>query len=119
MPIVYPLIITLGYDPIWFGVILVLFIEMCCITPLVGVNLYTIHGLAPERPLSDVIMGSLPFFILMIVAPVLLTAFPVIATWLPYSMAHFRLYIGEYGGHCQFESKQRLYTVTDIRFWPT
>lgn len=90
MPIVYPLIITLGYDPIWFGVILVLFIEMCCITPLVGVNLYTIHGLAPERPLSDVIMGSLPFFILMIVAPVLLTAFPVIATWLPYSMAHFR-----------------------------
>jgi len=86
LPVVFPIIISLGYDPIWFGVIVVVLIEMAMITPPIGLNLYTIHGIHPDRPLSDVIKGSMPFFFIMILAIVILTAFPVIVTWLPSTM---------------------------------
>ena len=86
LPIVFPIVIALGHDPIWFGIALVILIEMAALTPPVGLNLYTIHGLRPDHPISEVIVGSMPFFLLMIVALIILTAFPIIATWLPSTM---------------------------------
>jgi tripartite ATP-independent transporter DctM subunit len=86
LPIVFPIIISLGYDPIWFGIIVVILVEIAMITPPIGLNVYTIHGLRPNLPLSDVVLGSMPFMCIMIVALALLTAFPDIATWLPSTM---------------------------------
>lgn len=83
LPVVFPIIVELGFDPIWFGIALVVLIEMAALTPPVGLNLYTIHGLRPDRPMGEVIQGSLPFFLLMCIALAILTAFPTIATWLP------------------------------------
>ena len=56
------------------------------LTPPVGLNIYVIHGLSPERPITDVIRGSMPFFICQVLGLVLLTAFPQIALWLPGTM---------------------------------
>ena len=86
LPIVFPIIVSLGYDPVWFGIIVVILVEIAMITPPIGLNVYTIHGIRPDQPLSDVIMGSLPFMGIMILALALLTAFPDIATWLPSTM---------------------------------
>ena len=86
IPVVFPIILRLGYDPIWFGIALVMLVEMAMITPPVGLNLFTIHGIRPERPLSDVIRGSMPFLLMMIIGLAILTIFPAIATWLPSTM---------------------------------
>jgi tripartite ATP-independent transporter DctM subunit len=86
IPVVYPIVLRLGYDPIWFGVALVMLVEMAMITPPVGLNLFTIHGIRPERPLSEVVRGSMPFLIMMFVGLAIITAFPAIATWLPSTM---------------------------------
>lgn len=86
MSVVHPIILSLGFDSIWFGIALVVLIEMAALTPPVGLNLYVIHGLRPDRPMTEVIIGSMPFFLLMIVALAIITAFPTIATWLPSTM---------------------------------
>ena len=86
LPIVFPIIVSLGYDPIWFGIVVVILVEIAMITPPIGLNVYTIHSIQPDKPLSDVILGSLPFMGIMILALALLTAFPDIATWLPSTM---------------------------------
>ncbi len=86
MAVIFPIIVSLGYDPIWFGIVLVVLIEMAQITPPVGLNLYTIHALCPDRPMGEVIRGSMPFFLIMLLALIILTAFPIIATWLPATM---------------------------------
>lgn len=89
LPVVYPVIIKLGYDPIWFGVALTIMVEMALIHPPVGLNLFVIHGIRPKEPFSDVVWGSLPFLIVMFLALAILTAFPGIATWLPATMKSF------------------------------
>ena len=61
-------------------------IEMALITPPVGLNVYVIHGLCPDCPMSKVFRGIIPFFFLMLVGLAIVTAFPVIATWLPATM---------------------------------
>ena len=86
VPFVLPIVIGLGYDPIWFGIIIVIVVEMALITPPVGLNVYIIHGLRPNRPISDVFMGAMPFLGVMVLALILLTLFPTIATWLPSTM---------------------------------
>ena len=86
LPVVIPILISQGYDLIWFGIALVVLIEMAALTPPVGLNLYTIHGLRPDRPISEVIIGSMPFFLLQIVGLSIITVFPMIATWLPSTM---------------------------------
>lgn len=86
LPVVIPILISQGYDLIWFGIALVVLIEMAAITPPVGLNLYTIHGLRPDRPITEVIVGSMPFFLMQIVGLAIITAFPMIATWLPSTM---------------------------------
>ncbi len=86
LPIVFPIVVSLGYDPVWFGIIVVILVEIAMITPPIGLNVYTIHGLRPDQPLSDVVLGSMPFMLIMVLALALLTAFPDIATWLPSTM---------------------------------
>jgi tripartite ATP-independent transporter DctM subunit len=83
LPIVFPIIVNLGHDPVWFGIIIVILVEMGMITPPVGLNVYTIHGIRPDEPLSQVVLGSLPFVLIMATAIALLTLFPSIATFLP------------------------------------
>lgn len=83
IPIFYPVIIGLGYDPIWFGVMVVLVTQMGVITPPVGVNVYVVSGIERSIPLQTVFRGTMPFLIALFAACVLLMVFPQLATWLP------------------------------------
>ena len=80
IPIFYPVVVGLGYDPIWFGVIIVLVTQMGVITPPVGVNVYVVSGMDRGVSLQDVFKGALPFLAALIAAALLLVAFPGIAT---------------------------------------
>jgi tripartite ATP-independent transporter DctM subunit len=82
-PVLYPLIIGLGFDPIWFGIIMTLNMEMGLITPPVGLNLYVLKGIAPDIPLKDILIGTLPYVGVLAVAIVILSIFPDLVTWLP------------------------------------
>jgi len=83
IPIFYPVIKELGYDLIWFGVMIVVVTQMGVITPPVGVNVYVVGGMARDVPLEKVFRGSLPFLVALVIAAAILTAFPQIATFLP------------------------------------
>ena len=82
VPLLYPVLLQYGIDPIWFGVILVIFIEMGQISPPIGINLFVIQGIWNGK-LSDVVMGTIPFHLIMFVLLLLLVIFPEIAMWLP------------------------------------
>lgn len=84
IPIFYPIVLSFGYDPVWFGVIIVLITQMGIITPPVGVNAYIIKGLAPHITLEEVFVGIIPFLIALIIGTGLIIAFPTICTFLPY-----------------------------------
>ena len=83
IPIFFPIVEKLGFDPIWFGVIIVLVGEMGVITPPVGVNVFVIKGIAPDIPLENIFRGILPFLVALILFTALLMVFPQIATFLP------------------------------------
>jgi len=83
IPIFYPVILGLGYDPIWFGVMIVLVTQMGVITPPVGVNVYVVSGIDRSIPLQTVFRGAMPFLFALFAACGLLMAFPQLATWLP------------------------------------
>lgn len=83
IPILYPIVTELGYDPIWFGVMIVLAAELGVITPPVGVNVYVIKGVAPDVPLHRIFAGIWPFLLAEIVCIVILLFAPDIATFLP------------------------------------
>jgi len=83
IPILYPVLIALNVDLIWFGVIIVLMGEMGVITPPVGVNVFVIKGIAPDIPIETIFKGIFPFLIAMIICTLILMAFPQIATFLP------------------------------------
>jgi C4-dicarboxylate transporter DctM subunit len=82
-PILMPIITKAGFDPVWFGVILTVNMELGLITPPVGLNLYVINGIVPDVDLRTVLRGAVPFMGCMIVGMALLCLFPEIATWLP------------------------------------
>lgn len=82
-PILLPIITAAGFDPIWFAVILTINMEIGLISPPVGLNLYVINGIAPDIPLKTILLGSLPYVGCMVLAIILLSVFPGIATWLP------------------------------------
>ena len=86
LPVVMPIIIKLGFDPIWFGVIMVIVLEIGLITPPVGMNVYVVKGVAPQVPMHHIFIGILPFLAAMFVCVGLLIAFPQIALWLPATM---------------------------------
>ena len=84
IPIFFPVVVdTLGYDPIWFGVVVVLVVAMGVITPPVGMNVYIVKGVAPEIPLETIFKGIWPFLGTIIILLILLMIFPGIATFLP------------------------------------
>ena len=86
IPVVFPLLVFLGIDPIWFGIFPVLMMEMALITPPMGLNLYVVQGVRGQGSITDVFMGVLPFIICMLAMVLLLLAFPQLATWLPSAM---------------------------------
>jgi C4-dicarboxylate transporter DctM subunit len=83
IPIFYPVVTTLGYDPIWFGVIIVLVTEMGVITPPVGINVYVVAGVARDVPLHVIFKGATHLLMALLATAVLLILFPQIATYLP------------------------------------
>jgi C4-dicarboxylate transporter, DctM subunit len=83
IPVVFPLIIHLGIDPVWFGIFLVLMMEIGLITPPIGMNLYIVQGVRGTGSIMEVINGSLPFVVLMLLFVGALIAFPEMALWLP------------------------------------
>lgn len=83
IPIITPIIVNLGYDPIWFGILLIVLIEMALITPPVGLNLYVVQGIRGHGSLNDVIVGATPFVVAMFFMVVLLVAFPQLALYIP------------------------------------
>jgi tripartite ATP-independent transporter DctM subunit len=82
-PILLPIILSAGFDPIWFAVILTINMEIGLISPPVGLNLYVINGIAPDIKLKTILVGSLPYVGCMVLAIILLCLFPGLATWLP------------------------------------
>ena len=87
IPIFFPVIQKLGFDPIWFGIIVVMVVELGLITPPVGMNVFIIKGMAADVPLGKIYRGVLPFVIAQIMLIAIIVAFPEIATWLPSTAA--------------------------------
>lgn len=83
LPILYPIIRQLGFDPIWFNVVLLINMELALITPPIGMNLFVIQGISPESKMQQIIYGAMPFAALMVLEIALLCFFPEIVTWLP------------------------------------
>ncbi|WP_419913903.1 TRAP transporter large permease [Hoeflea sp.] len=83
VPLLLPLIQSYGFDPLWFGVLIVILIEVGMITPPFGINLFVLQGIRTRGGLEDVIIGVIPFCAIMLLMVGLLTAFPELATWLP------------------------------------
>ena len=83
LPVIFPVVTAMGYDPVWFGVAFVIIMEVGLLTPPVGLNLYVIHGISKHRPFSEVAIGSAPFFVVMLLALAIVHAFPQLSLWLP------------------------------------
>jgi C4-dicarboxylate transporter DctM subunit len=86
MPVLFPLVTQLGFDPIWFGVVMTLNMEMGLITPPVGLNLYVVQGIAPQIPMRDILLGVLPYVVVLALGIVALILVPDVVTWLPNQM---------------------------------
>jgi TRAP-type C4-dicarboxylate transport system permease large subunit len=82
-PILLPIITAAGFDPIWFGVIITINMEIGLIHPPVGLNLYIVNSIAPDVPVTKIMYGTIPYVLCMMLAIVILCVFPEIATWLP------------------------------------
>ena len=83
LPALYPSIIAMNFDPIWFGVIVVILMEMGQITPPVGMNVFGLAAVAKHVPMQNIFRHVLPFFLAMLALVIILTIFPALATWLP------------------------------------
>jgi len=86
LPILFPAVASLGFDPIWFGVLIVFLMEYGMVTPPFGMNLFVLKGIVPEAPLSEIIRGVTPFLLAGLLILVLLVAFPQLSLWLPSMM---------------------------------
>ena len=82
-PILYPIIKAAGFDPVWFGVILTINMEIGLIHPPVGLNIYIVKSIAPDVPVTRIMWGTIPYVACMMLQIVILCVFPEIATWLP------------------------------------
>lgn len=83
LPILFPLIMQLGFDPIWFNVVMLLNLELALITPPVGMNLFVLQGISPDSKMTQIIKGVIPFGAAMALEILILCFFPELATWLP------------------------------------
>ncbi|MEO1551304.1 MAG: TRAP transporter large permease [Pseudomonadota bacterium] len=82
-PLITPIVVALGFDPVWFGILLMVLLETALITPPIGINLYVVQGIRKSGAMIDVIRGALPFVLTMFVMLALLLLFPGLALWLP------------------------------------
>lgn len=83
LPVIFPVIVALHFHPIWFGVVAILMMEAGLITPPVGLNVYTLAGIAKDIPMTEIFKGSVPFLFAIIAVAIVLTIFPKIALFLP------------------------------------
>jgi C4-dicarboxylate transporter, DctM subunit len=82
-PLFLPILVSSGYNPIWYGVMLIINIEIAFVTPPVGMNLYVIKSIAPEVPLGTIIKGSIPFLLIALFGIFMIAVFPQLTLWLP------------------------------------
>lgn len=82
-PVLLPLIVGMGYDPLWFGIVLVMNLEIAVVTPPVGLNLYTLRGVCPFLRIEEIVRSSLPFVLIQILVLLVFVMFPAISLWLP------------------------------------
>lgn len=82
-PLITPIVVALGFDPVWFGILLMVLLETALITPPIGINLYVVQGVREKGQLSDVMIGAAPFVVTMFAMIAMLLIFPEIALWLP------------------------------------
>jgi len=85
LPIIFPVIMTLGYDPIWFGAMFIMNMEVCVISPPIGLNLFVLQGVSGEK-IETIVKGVLPFIGIIILGMLIVALFPQLATWLPSTM---------------------------------
>ncbi|MEP4190256.1 MAG: TRAP transporter large permease subunit, partial [Sneathiella sp.] len=83
IPITAPIVIAAGFDPVWFGILLMILIETALVTPPIGLNLYVVQGIRKSGSINDVILGAIPFVFAMLVMIGLLILFPDMALFLP------------------------------------
>lgn len=83
LPILFPLVTSLGFDPIWFNVVMAVNLELALITPPVGMNLFVLQGISPDSKMTQIVQGVIPFGLAMALEILLLCFFPQLATWLP------------------------------------
>jgi C4-dicarboxylate transporter, DctM subunit len=86
VPIVFPVVTALGFDPIWFGIIIVMTVELGLIHPPVGMNVFVIKSVIKDVNMSTIFVGVLPFVVTDLIRLVTLILFPLLATWLPQRM---------------------------------
>jgi len=86
VPIIFPVVTNLGFDPIWFGVIIVMTVELGLIHPPVGMNVFVIKSVVKDVSFATIFLGVIPFVITDLIRLAILIAFPVLATWLPQHM---------------------------------
>jgi TRAP-type C4-dicarboxylate transport system permease large subunit len=86
MPVFFPIVVHLGFDPVWFGIIIVCVVEIGLISPPVGMNMFVLKTLLPEVPTGTVFRGVMPFMWADVARLAILVAFPIIALWLPRMM---------------------------------
>ena len=82
-PLITPIVVALGFDPVWFGILLMVLLETALITPPIGINLYVVQGIRGRGEMLDVMKGAAPFVLTMFAMIVLLLIFPDIALWMP------------------------------------
>jgi tripartite ATP-independent transporter DctM subunit len=83
VPVFFPLVVHLGFDPIWFGILVVVVVEIGLISPPVGMNLFVLNALLPQVPTATLFRGVMPFFVADVIRLAILIAFPAISLWLP------------------------------------
>jgi len=83
IPIIVPMVLAQGYDAVWFGILMIVLIEMALITPPVGLNLYVVQGARKSGNIGEVMLGAAPYALVMLIMAFALIAFPQIALWLP------------------------------------
>jgi tripartite ATP-independent transporter DctM subunit len=87
VPIIAPIMFKAGYDPVWFGILIILLMETAMITPPVGINLYVVQGLRPRGKIDDVIIGAAPFVVTLCVMIAIISIWPELVLWLPRTAA--------------------------------
>jgi len=84
VPVFFPIIVSLGYDPVWFGLLVVISTEIGLITPPIGINLFVIKSMVPDISMRKIFMGVIPFIVADIIRICIIAVFPGIVLWLPY-----------------------------------